>query len=549
MTVSTTASRKTYSGNGATVDFSFPYKFFEDGDLVVVLIDSSGTETTQVLNTDYTVSGEGTDSSGQVTMTTAPASGETLVIYRSLALTQDVDYISGDAFPAETHEEALDRLTLIAQQLDSTTTRAVRLADSVADDPDLEITESVTERANKAITFDANGDLQVTQELGIYQGTDATTTTAAYNARDLVKSTTAGQLNNVYIALQDSPSGTLLTNTSYWALVVDAVSAATSATNAASSATAAAASETAAAASETAAAASETAAGTSETNAATSASSASTSATAAATSATAAASSATAAAGSATTAASEATDAATSATAAATSATSASTSATTATTQATTATTQATAAASSATAAAASETAAGTSETNAATSETNAASSASAAAASAATAAAAVDLIESQYLGAQSSDPTLDLNGNALTAGDWYFNTTSNKTRIYSGSAWQDAIVDTSGVVTKTSATGSAELPVGTTAQRDGSPSAGYLRWNSDDTSAEVYDGSAWTAVGGGNSTTEGLYEHAHTISANYSITSGNNAMSAGPITIDTGYSVSIPSGSTWTIV
>jgi len=102
--------------------------------------------------------------------------------------------------------------------------------------------------------------------------------------------------------------------------------------------------------------------------------------------------------------------------------------------------------------------------------------------------------------------------------------------------------------VAKTSSTGSAVLPSGTTAERDGSPSAGYLRWNSDDTSAEVYDGSAWAAVGGGNSTGEGLYEHAHTITANYSITSGNNALSAGPVTINSGVSVTVPTGSTWVI-
>ena len=50
------------------------------------------------------------------------------------------------------------------------------------------------------------------------------------------------------------------------------------------------------------------------------------------------------------------------------------------------------------------------------------------------------------------------------------------------------------------------------------------------------------------NTTTKGLYEHAHTISANYSITSGNNAMTAGPITINSGISVTIPTGSTWVI-
>ena len=56
-----------------------------------------------------------------------------------------------------------------------------------------------------------------------------------------------------------------------------------------------------------------------------------------------------------------------------------------------------------------------------------------------------------------------------------------------------------------------------------------------------------WTAAGS-NVTTNGLYEHAHTIAANYSITSGNNAMTAGPITINSGISVTIPTGSTWVI-
>jgi hypothetical protein len=50
------------------------------------------------------------------------------------------------------------------------------------------------------------------------------------------------------------------------------------------------------------------------------------------------------------------------------------------------------------------------------------------------------------------------------------------------------------------------------------------------------------------NTTTKALYEHAHTISANYSIASGNNAMTAGPITINSGVSVTVPTGSTWVI-
>ena len=102
--------------------------------------------------------------------------------------------------------------------------------------------------------------------------------------------------------------------------------------------------------------------------------------------------------------------------------------------------------------------------------------------------------------------------------------------------------------VAKTADTGSAVLPSGTTLQRDAAPAAGYLRWNADETSAEVFDGTEWAAVGGGNTTDQGLYEHANTISENYVMTAGNNALTAGPITINTGVSVSIPTGSTWVI-
>jgi hypothetical protein len=51
------------------------------------------------------------------------------------------------------------------------------------------------------------------------------------------------------------------------------------------------------------------------------------------------------------------------------------------------------------------------------------------------------------------------------------------------------------------------------------------------------------------NSTTKGLYEMANTISANYTIGTNNNAMSAGPITVNSGITVTVPSGSRWVIV
>jgi hypothetical protein len=115
----------------------------------------------------------------------------------------------------------------------------------------------------------------------------------------------------------------------------------------------------------------------------------------------------------------------------------------TATTKASEAASSATAAASSATAAASSASSASTQASNASTSAstastqaTNAASSATAAAASATAAAASADAFDDTYLGSKSSDPSVDNDGDALTTGDLYFNTSTNKLRVFNGSAF-----------------------------------------------------------------------------------------------------------------
>ena len=91
---------------------------------------------------------------------------------------------------------------------------------------------------------------------------------------------------------------------------------------------------------------------------------------------------------------------------------------------------------------------ASTSATNAATSATAADTAKTAAQAAQAAAETAADNFDDTYLGAKSSDPTVDNDGDALTAGDLYFNTTSNVLRVYNGSSWQDAAVSTTGLAT-----------------------------------------------------------------------------------------------------
>jgi hypothetical protein len=346
MTVSSTTVKNSYSGNGSTTQFAYGYKIFADSDLIVIIRSAAGTETVKTLTTHYTVAGAGDASGGSITFTTGntPASGETVVIIREVPQTQAIDYIANDPFPAESHEEGLDRATMTTQQVQEELNRSIKLSRTNTM-TSTEFTVGATDRANKILAFDSAGEISVTQELGTYKGTDATVTTEAYNVRDIIKSTTSAQLNNVYICIADAVVGDSLTDTDHFELLVDAVSAATSATAAASSATAA------------------------------------------ASSATASANSATASANSATTSGNSATAAASSATAAATSATEA---------------------------------------------------------------AASADAFDDIYLGSKSSDPSTDNDGDALAAGMLYFNTTNDILRVYSGSAWQDAAISSTGVVTLT---------------------------------------------------------------------------------------------------
>lgn len=445
MTVSSSTNKVSYSGNGSLTTFAYTFKIFDEDDLTVILRAADGTETTQTITTHYTVTGVGVASGGNVVFGSAPASGVTVVIIREQPLTQGLDLVPNDPFPAQSLEESLDKLTFMAQKHEEELSRAIK-ASRTNTLTGSEFTISATDRANKLFSFDSSGNLSIAQELGTFRGDWAAST--AYNPRDLVKDTSTNNIFLVNAAHTSSGSQPLTTNanSAKYDLIVDAAAATTSATNAAASATTAttkaseaATSATNAATSETNAATSATNAATSETNAATSATNAATSETNAGTSETNAASSATSAASSATTATTKASEASTSATNAASSATSASSSATTATTKAGEAATSATAAASSATGAATSATNAGTSETNAASSATAAASSATSAATSATNAAASYDSFDDRYLGAKSSQPSVDNDGDALITGALYFDTTGNLMKVYTGSSWVNA--------------------------------------------------------------------------------------------------------------
>ena len=99
--------------------------------------------------------------------------------------------------------------------------------------------------------------------------------------------------------------------------------------------------------------------------------------------------------------------------------------------------------------------------------------------------------------------------------------------------------------------TDAVRVPVGTTAERPANSATGYLRFNSTLSSFEGYNGTSWDSVGGGatgGGTNKIFYLNGQTVTVDYSVPSGQNAGTFGPISVASGVTVTVPSGSTWTV-
>jgi hypothetical protein len=530
--------RRVVLAASGTGPYNFTFEILAATDIAVYRDDTLLTLTT---NYTVTINANGT---GYVTLTATPTGATQIAIVGNRTIQRTTDFVTGGDFFANTVNDEMDQQTIFAQQNAEAVDRALKAPQT--DPTSINMTlPRASVRANKTLAFDSNGNPVTGEVIGDNRGNWAAG--VAYNKRDIVKDASNGNVYYANTAHTSSGTTPISSNadSAKWDLIVDNASAGASASAAAASASAAATSASNASTSATNAASSASTASTQASNASTSASNA-------ASSATAAAGSATAAAGSASTASTQATNASNSASAAATSATNASNSASSASTSASNAASSASSASTSASNASTSASNAASSASAASTSASNAATSATAAQTAQTAAEAALDSFTDIFLGAFSSDPTLDNDGNALTAGDLYFNTVSNRVKVYDGSAWGFVSVDPALVVEKTSNTGSGKLPVGTTAQRDGSPATGFLRFNTTLGKPEIYNGSAWGAVGGG-ATGGGadavFIENDQTVTTNYTISTNKNAGTFGPITINGGVTVTVPSGSVWTVI
>lgn len=144
MTISTQDSKVNYQGNGQTTVFQIPFPFLENNQIYVQKKDAEGILINYTYATDYTVTGAGEENGGSVTLNVAPEQGSTISIYRDVPLTQEVDYRENEIFPAETHEEALDKLTMEVQQIQEQLDRSVKV--DRFSDVDLDIFVNAIER-------------------------------------------------------------------------------------------------------------------------------------------------------------------------------------------------------------------------------------------------------------------------------------------------------------------------------------------------------------------------------------------------------------------
>ena len=159
MTVSSEQRSVTYTGNGVTTLFAIPYYFLEKTHILVTLTDSAGVVIPKVLNIDYTVAGAGNEAGGSLTFLVAPPNLSNLIIARNVPATQLTEYRPNDDFPAESHERALDKLTMIAQQVSAGLGSVnTQLGKTVRTPEDIPILPPAGIRAGKLLAFNGSGN-------------------------------------------------------------------------------------------------------------------------------------------------------------------------------------------------------------------------------------------------------------------------------------------------------------------------------------------------------------------------------------------------------
>lgn len=188
MTISTESIKAgPFAGNASTTTFAFSYKVFAQADLAVIFTSTVGVESTKTLTTDYSVSlnsDQDNNPGGSITTTGAYspiAVGEKITIINEPDYTQGTDLVSGGGFFPNVIEDALDRSTILARRADEKVSRSIQIPVSDSAGTSVELASN-TLRANKAIVFDADGDVGISVDDYVDQTTASAASAATASA-------------------------------------------------------------------------------------------------------------------------------------------------------------------------------------------------------------------------------------------------------------------------------------------------------------------------------------------------------------------------------
>jgi len=164
MSVSANATKIQYTPNGVSTTFAYNFPILLNTDIKVIFTED-GVDTVKTLTTHYSVTGVGSESGGNVVFVSPPSSSvDRITILRNMSLTQLVDYVANDAFPAETHEKAIDKLTMVVQQLYEALNRVPKIPESELTTVNMAVPIR-EKRLSKILGFDNNGDITL-REVG-----------------------------------------------------------------------------------------------------------------------------------------------------------------------------------------------------------------------------------------------------------------------------------------------------------------------------------------------------------------------------------------------
>lgn len=150
MTVLTTTSDISYDGLAGQASFSYNFRVDEKADMVVSL------DSIEISQNDFTMTGLGSALGGTVTLVTPLLAPALVVLSRQLSPTQETDYQPFDPFPAESHEDALDKLTMLIQEGSTASLRSLRFPVGDNANP---VIPNVENRNSKYLAFDGAGDV------------------------------------------------------------------------------------------------------------------------------------------------------------------------------------------------------------------------------------------------------------------------------------------------------------------------------------------------------------------------------------------------------